>query len=65
MLRAAGAIPGPGQVVVPVEFIKSVEFIVEHFERDEARGYRSRDRQFAIEILRPALKTAARSEEQP
>lgn len=29
--------------------------VLETFEKDEARGYRSRDRQFAIDLLRKAL----------
>ncbi len=31
---------------------QAVETVVSTFERDEAQGYRSRDRQFAIDLLR-------------
>lgn len=34
---------------------RALEHVVETFKRDEAQGYRSRDRQFAIEILEGAL----------
>lgn len=33
----------------------AVAFVVETFEKDEARGYHTKDRQFAISILRKAL----------
>jgi hypothetical protein len=32
-----------------------METVLNTFKRDEAQGYRSRDRQFAIEILSKAL----------
>jgi hypothetical protein len=35
---------------------RALEFILEKFRKDEAQGYRSRDRQFAIEIAEQALK---------
>jgi len=34
---------------------KAIERVVTTFEKDEAQGFRSRDRQFAIEILRSVL----------
>lgn len=33
-----------------------IQTVVETFERDEAQGFRSKDRQFAIEILRKVLQ---------
>lgn len=35
--------------------LAAITCVVETFEKDEARGYRSRDRQFAIEILRRVM----------
>jgi hypothetical protein len=37
----------------------ALEYVVTKFEKDEAAGYRSRDRQFAIEILRAALASSS------
>lgn len=34
---------------------EAIETVLNTFEADEAQGYRSRDRQYAIEILRLAL----------
>lgn len=36
---------------------KAIELVVSTFEKDEAQGYRSRDRQFAIEVLKTALRS--------
>jgi len=36
---------------------KAIEFVLDTFEKSEAHGYRSRDRQFAISILRKALES--------
>lgn len=36
------------------DFAKTV---LDTFEKDEAQGYRSRDRQFAIDLLRPAIRS--------
>jgi hypothetical protein len=36
---------------------KAITDLVETFEKDEAQGYRSKDRQFAISILRKALSS--------
>jgi hypothetical protein len=36
---------------------QAVKAVVETFSRDEAQGFRSRDRQFAIEILGAALRS--------
>lgn len=36
------------------DFAKTV---LDTFEKDEAQGARSRDRQFAIELLRPAIRS--------
>lgn len=38
--------------------MKAVLHVIETFERDEAQGFRSKDRQFAISILRSALDEA-------
>lgn len=35
----------------------AVETVVSTFEKDEMQGFRSKDRQFAIEILKHALTT--------
>lgn len=37
----------------------AVDHVLRVFEKDEAQGYRSKDRQFAIEILRKAQPRAA------
>jgi hypothetical protein len=34
---------------------ETIKVVVETFERDEAQGYRSRDRRYAIDILRMVL----------
>ncbi len=34
---------------------QAIEYVASTFERSEAQGYRSRDRQFAIELLRRVL----------
>lgn len=38
---------------------QAIRFVHDTFVRDEAAGYRSRDRQFAIEVLRAALTVPA------
>ncbi|RWO39120.1 MAG: hypothetical protein EOS12_28625 [Mesorhizobium sp.] len=38
-------------VSVPKEFVDSVRYVYDHFVEDEKQGYRSKDRQFAIDIL--------------
>lgn len=38
--------------------IEACEHVLQTFERDEARGYRSRDRQFAIDLLKKASEFA-------
>jgi hypothetical protein len=38
-----------------IELKTAVEAVLNTFETDEAQGYRSRDRQYAISILRLAL----------
>ena len=40
-----------GYRLVPVEFINTVQTVVATFKRDEAQGYHSRDRAYAIEML--------------
>lgn len=37
------------------DLIAAVKTVLETFEKDEAQGFRSRDRQYAITILRAAL----------
>ena len=34
---------------------EGIAAVVDTFARDEAQGYRSKDRQFAIEVLRPLI----------
>ncbi|WP_316176284.1 hypothetical protein [Bradyrhizobium sp. SZCCHNRI1073] len=34
----------------------AIEVVVSTFEKDEAQGFRSRDRQFAIDILKMAMQ---------
>jgi hypothetical protein len=34
---------------------EAIKVVVETFEKDEAQGYRSRDRRYAIDILRTVL----------
>ena len=34
---------------------EAIEYVVTKFEQDEAQGYRTKDREFAITILRKAL----------
>lgn len=43
--------------------LRAVRTVYDTFVRDEAQGYRSKDRQFAIDVLGPAL--AAHSGEKP
>ncbi len=52
LASAGGTTPEPCSAA---ELEQAVAAVVETFERDEAQGYRSRDRQFAISILRMAL----------
>ena len=35
--------------------LAAIEYVVTRFERDEAQGYHTKDREFAITILRKAL----------
>ena len=41
------------------ELRTAAETVVQRFTADEAQGYRSRDRQYAIEVLGRALKGSA------
>lgn len=41
----------------------AIRTVVETFEKDQREGFQSRDRTFAIEILRPALTSAKQSGE--
>ncbi|OXC91005.1 hypothetical protein BMR85_007335 [Achromobacter sp. KAs 3-5] len=43
--------------------LEAVQFILKTFKADEAQGFRSRDRQFAISILEEALKSHPASKE--
>lgn len=52
---ALSAIDRAGFAVVSKGFVASVENLVTTFEQDEADGYRSKDRQFAVSVLRAAL----------
>jgi hypothetical protein len=40
---------------------KMVEYVLQRFEKDEADGYRSKDRQFAIDVLRKGLELSSAS----
>lgn len=44
---------------------QAVQYILKRFKADEAQGYRSRDRQFAIEILDAALRESPASPPAP
>lgn len=39
------------------ELEQTITVVLENFEKSEAQGYRSRDRQYAIEILRKVVPT--------
>ena len=52
-LPLAPAVPSPADPQPEVR--TAAQFVVDTFSRDEAQGYRSKDRQFAIEILGKAL----------
>lgn len=50
---------GGGLVAVPKEFVSEVAAVVTTFKESEAQGYRSKDRQFVIDVLGMALRLKA------
>lgn len=44
---------------------RAATVVVETFEKDEAQGYRSKDRQFAIAVLRVAMPIADQQQVKP
>jgi hypothetical protein len=56
---ALSGIDRAGFAIVTKAFIREVEAVVASFEKDEKSGYRSKDRQFAIDVLGLALRMKA------
>jgi hypothetical protein len=56
-LEALASVPAPaGEAVKPDGGLRwAAKSIIDTFEQDEAQGYRSKDRQFVLSLLRPAL----------